>query len=158
MDFFEYINNGFELPFTTSLLTTTSSTPSMLGNSNIVSSNISSIIDLKPLAPVFLFIALSAIAFNASLAKFNFTPSISNNLQYCFVKEFLGSSKIFTKVFSSKSSKVEIIGSLPINSGINPNFNKSSGSTSFNTSPVFFSALFFIVAPNPIELPSPLKK
>ncbi len=38
---------------------------------------------------------------------------------------FLGSTKILINASLSKSFKVAIIGSLPINSGINPNFNKS---------------------------------
>ena len=119
----------------------------------MVSNNTSSIIDLNPLAPVFLRIAFPAIALSASFEKFNLTPSISKSLAYCLVNEFLGSSKILTKESSSKSSKVEMIGSLPINSGIKPNFNKSSGSILFNNSPTFFSAFVFSLEPNPIEDP-----
>ena len=54
-------------------------------------------------------------------------------------QEFLGSCKILINDFSSKSSNVAIIGNLPINSGISPYFNKSSGSKLFIHSPVFLS-------------------
>ncbi|GIS35146.1 MAG: hypothetical protein Ct9H90mP6_04030 [Gammaproteobacteria bacterium] len=55
---------------------------SSLGNSNITSMRISSSIDLKPLAPVFLAIALFAILFRASSLKLRSTESISNKYLY----------------------------------------------------------------------------
>ena len=58
--------------------------------------------------------------------------TLSKSLAYCLRRAFFGSCKILIKASSCKSSKVATIGSLPINSGINPNFNKSSGSRSFN--------------------------
>ena len=122
----------------------------MDGKSNMVCNKASSITDLSPRAPVFLLIAFSAIAFKESFEKVSFAPSISNNLTYCLTKEFLGSSKILISEASSKSSNVDIIGNRPTNSGIKPNFNKSSGSISCNSSPVFLSSLDFTVAPKPI--------
>ena len=104
------------------------------GISYIISLIISSIIERKPLAPVFLSIALSTIASNASLVNSNSTPSNSSSFLYCFTKAFFGSVAIFIKASLSNSSSVAIIGNLPINSGINPNFSKSCGNNSLNTS------------------------
>jgi len=53
---------------------------------------------------------------------------------------------------SSNASRVTTIGSLPTNSGINPNFNKSPGIIDFNSSPTFFSSFDFISAPKPTEV------
>src|SRR5574344_3016989 len=61
------------------------------GISNIMSLIISSTIERKPLAPVFLSIALVTIASNASLSNSNSTLSYFNNFLYCFTNEFLGS-------------------------------------------------------------------
>jgi len=61
--------SGADVPVITSLFTTTSSTFSIDGKSNIVCNKASSIIDLNPLAPVFLLIAFSAIAFKESFEK-----------------------------------------------------------------------------------------
>ena len=99
----------------------------------------SSIIERKPLAPVFLSIALSTIASSASCSNSNSTLSYSNNFLYCFTKEFLGSTSIFTNASLSRSFRVAIIGNLPINSGINPNFSKSCGNSSLNVSYLFIS-------------------
>ena len=120
------------------------------GISNIISLIISSIIERNPLAPVFLSIALSTIASNASFVNSRFTPSISNSFLYCFTSEFFGSVTIFTKASLSKSFRLAIIGSLPINSGISPNFNKSCGNSSLNISYLFVSFLLSIFVPNPI--------
>ena len=70
-------------------------------------------------------------------------------------QEFLqvDTTNILIKDFSSRSSKVAFIGSLPINSGIKPYFNKSSGSRPFIHSPIFLSATLFTSAPNPIDDP-----
>ena len=76
--------------------------------------------DLRPLAPVFFAIAFLAISRIASSLNSKSTSSNSNNLWYCLIKEFFGSFKILTKEISSKSSKVAIIGILPMNSGISP--------------------------------------
>ena len=58
---------------------------------------ISSKILLRLRAPVFLSLALLAIAFNAKSETFNSTPSSCNNLLYCFINAFLGSVKILIK-------------------------------------------------------------
>jgi len=121
-----------------------------VGTSNIISLIISSIIERSPLAPVFLSIALSTIAFNASCSNSNSTPSNSNNFLYCFVNAFFGFVTIFTKASLSNSLNVAIIGSLPTNSGINPNFNKSCGNNSSNILYLSSSFLLSICAPNPI--------
>ena len=55
------MKSGFDAFSTTSALTTTSFTPSIPGKLNMVSNKIFSRIDLKPLAPVSLSIALFAI-------------------------------------------------------------------------------------------------
>ena len=122
---------GSDFPLTAELSTVTFITSSISGNSNIVFSNIFSNIDLKPLAPVFFEIAFFAISEIASSLNSNSTFSNSKSLFYCLINEFFGSLRIFTKEFSSRSSKVAMIGILPINSGINPYFIKSSGSSNF---------------------------
>ena len=111
---------------------------------------ISSIIERNPLAPVFLSIAFSTIAFKASSSNSNSTPSISNNFVYCFTNAFFGSFNIFIKASLSKSFSVATIGSLPINSGISPNFNKSCGNNSWNISYLFMSFGLSIFVPKPI--------
>ena len=97
---------GSDEPFTAALSTVTLITFSISGNSNIVLSNVFSKIDLNPLAPVFFEIAFFATSKIASSLNSNWTSSNSNNLWYCLIREFLGSFRIFTKDFSSKSSKV----------------------------------------------------
>ena len=83
------------------------------GISNIISVIIFSIIERKPLAPVFNSIALSTIASIASSLNSNSTPSISNNFLYCFTNEFLGSVTICFSAVLSNSFIVARIGSLP---------------------------------------------
>ena len=60
------------------------------------------------------------------------------------------------KDLTSKSSSVAITGSLPTNSGIKPNFNKSSGSTSLKISPMLLSSFSLTSAPKPNAEPFPL--
>ena len=93
---------------------------------------ISSIIERKPLAPVFLSIALSTIAFSASGSNSSSTPSSSRSFLYCLTRAFLGSVTILINASLSNSCRVAIIGSLPTNSGIKPNFNKSCGKSCSN--------------------------
>ena len=119
--------------------------------------SISSSIDLKPLAPVFLAIALFAILFRASSLKLRSTESISNKYLYWFTSAFLGSWRILTRASSSNSCRVLITGSLPTNSGINPNFTKSSGSTlSMFILSISLSLAAFTSAENPIPVLSVL--
>ena len=87
--------------------------------------NESSIIDLSPLAPVFCETANFAISFNASSFISNLTPSIFISDTNCLTIAFLGSVIIRINISSSNSLRVVITGSLPMNSGIIPNFNKS---------------------------------
>jgi len=61
--------------FITDAFIVTSLTSFIVGSLNIVFKSNDSIIDLNPLAPVFLFIAFFAISEIASSLKFNFTFS-----------------------------------------------------------------------------------
>ena len=135
------MKSGLESFSTTSALTTTSFTPSIPGKLNMVSNKIFSRIDLKPLAPVSRSMALFAIKDRASSVKSSFTLSKSKSFLYCLISAFFGFVSISTKLDSSRSSSVAITGSLPTNSGIKPNFNKSSVSSFFKIEPIFFSFL-----------------
>ena len=79
LEFFECTKIGCVSPLAAPLSIITSSTFSSLGRSNIVLRRILSNIDLNPLAPVFLLIALFAISLSAPSLKFNLTPSNLNN-------------------------------------------------------------------------------
>ena len=78
---FEYVIIGSVFPLTTVLSTVTDSTFSISGKVNMVLSKIDSKIDLKPLAPVFLFIAFFAISLRASSLNSSLTSSNSNSLK-----------------------------------------------------------------------------
>ena len=123
------------------------------GRSNIVSNKISSIMDLRPLAPVFLSNAFWEIALRASLEKSNVTSSISKSLLYCFKRAFFGFVRISTSASWSRSPNVAKTGSLPINSGIKPYLIRSSGSTSRRISPAIRPSGSLTSAPKPIEDP-----
>ena len=74
-------------------------------------------IDLKPLAPVFLRIAFCAIALRASFANESLTPSISNNLEYCFVlyrkkQEFVGGTFGVNSEKCNENQKYTQLGSI----------------------------------------------
>ena len=112
---------------------------------------ISSIIDLSPLAPVFLSIALSTISSNALSSNSSSTSSIWNSFLYCFTNAFFGFVTISINAFLSNSSSVAIIGKRPTNSGINPNFSKSCGNICLKISLLFKSLLLSITAPKPID-------
>ena len=124
------------------------------GISYIKSIMVFSMIARSPLAPVFLVIDFSAMALIADSSNSNFTPSNSNSFSYCFTKEFFGSFKIRTRASLSNASKETITGTRPTNSGIIPNFTRSCGITSFNTSPIFRSFLSAISVLNPIDFVS----
>ena len=70
---------GCDCPFAAEESTITSSILSSLGKSYIVFNRIFSNIDLRPLAPVFFLIALSAISFKALSLKVSLAPSSLNN-------------------------------------------------------------------------------
>ena len=84
--------------------------------------------------------------------------SISNNFRYCLIIEFFGSVRIRIREFSSKSSNEAHTGSLPINSGINPNLRRSYGCKSFSISPVLLSSFSLTSAPKPTDLLVPLSE
>jgi len=83
--FLEWTMTGCDWPLAAPESTITSSTLSWLGKSYIVFNKIFSKIDLKPLAPVFFWIALRAISFTALSLKLSFAPSNLNNSWYCFI-------------------------------------------------------------------------
>lgn len=112
---------GLPFPVTLSLVIITSKTSLRVGISNIMPTIIFSIIERRPLAPVFLSTAFSAIASIASSSKVKRTPSISKSFIYCFTREFLGSLIIFVSAPLSRLFSVTIIGILPTSSGISPN-------------------------------------
>src|SRR3569833_199212 len=93
-------------PSTTSLSTTTSVTPSMLGRSNIVSSRMPSTIERRPRAPVLRLMARSAIAVRASSVKVRSTSSSSNSFWYCLTKAFFGWLRISASAPTSRSRRV----------------------------------------------------
>ena len=73
------------------------------------------------------------------------------------VRLFFGSVRIVIKASSSSCSRVVMTGSLPTNSGIKPNFIKSSGLTCPISLSVSFSDLIDVtLAPNPIPVSSHL--
>src|SRR6516225_2555089 len=76
--------SGRAIPSTTSFEITTSSTPSRLGRSNMVSSRIPSMIERRPRAPVLRSMALRAMAPSASSTSVRSIDSISNSRWYCF--------------------------------------------------------------------------
>ena len=104
----------------------------------------------RPLAPAFLETALWAIAVKALSVILSLTFSNSKSFLYCFTKAFFGSLSILTSVSSLSSSKVATTGRRPKNSGINPNFIRSSGCNRLNNSPTFFFFWLTTLAPNPI--------
>src|SRR6516162_3291103 len=122
--------SGRAVPSTTSFEITTSSMPSRLGRSNMVSSRIPSMIERRPRAPVLRSMALRAMAPSASSASVRSIDSISNSRWYCFTSAFLGWVRMSLSEGSSRSWSVATTGSRPTNSGIRPYFNRSSGSTS----------------------------
>ena len=93
-------------------------------------------IERRPRAPVLRAIALVATECSASSVKVSFTPSMSNSRRYCLTSAFFGFVRISISAPSSRSSSVATTGRRPMNSGIRPNFSRSSGSTSRRMSPV----------------------
>src|SRR6266702_5444480 len=147
--------NGRAVPSTTSFEITTSSTPSRLGRSNMVSSRMPSMIERSPRAPVLRSIALRAMAPSASSASVRSIDSISNSRWYCFTSAFLGWVRMSLREGSSRSSSVATTGSRPTNSGIRPYFKRSSGSTSRKISPALRSSGAITLALKPIEADRP---
>mmetsp|Transcript_42319 Transcript_42319/g.99336 ORF Transcript_42319/g.99336 Transcript_42319/m.99336 type:complete len:220 (-) Transcript_42319:6516-7175(-) len=129
---------------------TTFSTPSSAGRSNMVSIRACSMMERKPRAPVLRARALRAMAASAGLRISSSTPSISNSCWYCLTSAFLGSVRIWTSASSVNSPRVATTGRRPTSSGMRPNLMMSSGSHSRKTSPTFLSDLLFTVAPKPM--------
>src|SRR3954468_19434295 len=103
--------SGRAVASTTSFEITTSSTPSRLGRSNMVSSRMPSMIERSPRAPVLRSMALRAMALSASSASVRLIDSISNSRWYCFTSAFLGWVRMSLKEGSSRSSSVATTGS-----------------------------------------------
>ena len=99
---------------------------SSFGISYMISSIYSSRMALRALAPVCFSIAISAMASRAPSSNSNFTSSIARSFWYCFKIAFLGSLRISTSISLVSPFKVKIIGRRPKNSGIMPNFLRSS--------------------------------
>ena len=92
----------------------------MDGISYIISCIDFSNIERTARAPVFLLIAISAMASSAESVKFRETPYISNNFLYCLIIEFFGSVNIFLNASVDNDFRVLYIGNLPTSSGIKP--------------------------------------
>ena len=84
----------------------------------------------RPRAPVPRTIAWSATASIASAVNSSSTPSSSKSFWYCLTSALRGSVRIWTSASRLSLSTVAITGSRPTNSGIRPNFSRSSGMTS----------------------------
>ena len=109
-------------------------------------------IERRPRAPVLRAIALLAIALQRVLGEGRgVTSSISNSRWYCLTSAFFGLVRMSTSAASSRSSSVATTGRRPTNSGIRPNFSRSSGSTSRRISPVRRSSGPRTSAPKPID-------
>ena len=126
------------------------------GKLNIVSRSIFSSIVLNPLAPVFLSNAFLAIDESASLVNSSFTFSKPKSFWYCLTKAFFGLVRISINASLLRSSSVAITGNLPTNSGIRPNFKRSSVSSFLRIDPIFFEDLSFSLTSNPMLDLSPL--
>lgn len=118
---------GASLFSTTSSPITHSFTFSREGISNIISNIQFSSIERSPLAPDFRFEDSLAIATIALSVNLRFTPSISKSFLNCLIKAFFGSLSILINAVSFNSSSVATTGKRPTNSGIRPNFTRSSG-------------------------------
>ena len=119
----------------------------------MISVMISSRIERRPLAPVFLSIASEATASSASLSNSSSAPSIPISFLYCLTREFFGSVRILIRASSSSESSPTITGSLPTSSGIRPNFTMSCGTISRNIFDFSFSSLVLISPTYPIVEP-----
>ena len=93
---------------------------------------------LKPLAPVLLSNAFSAIDSRAPSPNSKLTLSSSNIFSYCLTSEFLGSVKTLTRDFLSISSSEAMTGNLPTSSGMMPYLIKSLGSVFWELISLFF--------------------
>jgi len=102
----------------------------------------------SPRAPVSRSDARSAAASSASWVKTSSTPSRRNICSNWRTSEFLGSVRIRTSAVRSSGSTTVITGRRPTNSGIRPNFIRSSGAIRCSRAVVEASFLAFR-APKP---------
>ncbi len=140
---------------TVSSLTTTSLTLGSEGTSNIVSISVRSTIARRPRAPLCRDSASREMAESAGFVNFSLTPSMSKRRWNCRTRLFFGFVRMSISASSVSSSSVATMGNRPMNSGMSPNFSRSSGWDCANSSPRRISALPFDSAPKPITfLPS----
>ena len=111
-------------------------------------------IDRRPRAPVLRLRASLTTARSAPSVNLSSTVSKSNSFLNCLTMAFLGSVKIRIRAASSSWPKEQTIGTRPMNSGIMPNFIKSSVWTLDSKAPTSFCSLERISAPKPIEATS----
>ena len=72
---------------------------------------------------------------SAPFVNLSFTPSISNSFWNCLTRLFFGFVRMSISASSFSSCKVAMTGKRPMNSGIRPNFSRSSGCTCASSSP-----------------------
>ena len=110
----------------------------------------------RPRAPVLRASAVFASAFSAAGSNESSTPSIASSFWYCLTSEFFGSVRIRTRSSSERSFIVVMTGRRPVNSGMRPNFTRSSGRTSCGLISFAFaeSAAALSGAPKPIACAS----
>ena len=114
---------------TVSSVTVQRTTSFIPGISYITFVMIFSIIARSPRAPVFLSMAFFAMARTAFHSKTSSTLSMPRSFWYWRIRAFFGSDRILISASSFSGWRATMTGSLPINSGISPNFRRSSGST-----------------------------
>src|SRR5207344_298043 len=104
----------------TSRVITHSLRPWMDGSSYMISSMTSSRMARSPRAPVPRLSASLAMAATASSVNLRRTFSRSKYFWYCLMMAFLGSRRMRTRAWSSRSCRVAMTGSRPMNSGMRP--------------------------------------
>ena len=142
------------LTFSSTTLPSTTQRPmsDRLGRSYMISSSTSSRIARRPRAPVPRSSAWSAIASSASSANSSSTSSNSKNLRYCLISAFFGSTRMRMSASRSRFDTAPMTGRRPMNSGMRPNFRRSSGSTFSRMAPMSFSSARRMSAPKPTPL------
>ena len=113
---------------------TTFATSVRLGTSYMTLRSTSSRIARSPRAPVPRRSACSAISSRAAGSNSSSTLSRSNSRWYCFVRALRGSVSTDTSASRSSFATAVKTGRRPTNSGIMPNFRRSSGSARLKTS------------------------
>ena len=119
------------------------------GRSYMTGTSNSSKMARRPRAPVLRSKARSATASRASGSKTRSAPSIEKSCWYCLTRLLRGSVSTRTSDSRSRLSTVATTGRRPMNSGIRPNFTKSSGRTWEKRSTRSRSAWVSRLAPKP---------